>query len=283
MTSSRSSKATTLALLLVLSLAAMAPAAAINVASQDVPSEAEVGTTVEATFALDTLYQEPSFQAWALQGQTELRNVTWVVAYTAPDGSTFNTQQYSGDSFTQQGVDTDSETAPFGQPVTEIEVTVRGEVPPVEQYTYDQREQFVVAELAQRGGDSGSTNTIDSWGTHHYTAGSEGEPGSQEARQAIESAESAIVEAENADADTSGANETLASAVSAYENGNFANAANIAQNAEDQADQARQDAESSAQTAQLLMYGGIAVLVLALVGGGYWYYQQQQSSYDKLG
>lgn len=283
MTSSPSSKATTLALLLVLSLAAVAPAAAIDVASQDVPSEAEVGTTVEATFTLDTLYQEPSFQAWALQGQTELENVTWVVAYSAPDGSTFDNRQYSGQEFSQQGVDSDSETAPFEQPVTEIQVTVRGEVPAVEEYTYDEREQFVIAQLSQRGGDSGSTNTIDSWGTHHYTTGSANEPGSQQARQAIDSAESAIVEAENAGGDTSGANETLDSAVSAYENENFANAVSLANDAEDQADQARQDAESSAQTTQLLMFGGAAVLVLALVGGGFWYYKQQQSSYDKLG
>lgn len=283
MTSSPSSKVTTLALLLVLSLAAVAPAAAINVASQDVPSEAEVGTTVEATFALDTLYQEPNFQSWALQGQTELENVTWVVAYQAPDGSTFANRQYSGQSFSQQGIDADSGSEPFQSPVTAIEVTVRGEVPAVEQYTYDEREQFVVAELSQRGGASGSTNTVDTWGTHHYTTGTEAEPGSQQAREAIESAESAIVEAENAGADTSGANETVDSAISAYENENFANAVNLANDAEEQADQARQDAESSAQTTQLLMYGGLAVLVLALVGGGYWYYQQQQSDYDKLG
>jgi len=283
MTSSPSSKATTLALLLVLSLAAVAPAAAIDVASQDVPSEAEVGSTVEATFTLDTLYQEPSFQSWALQGGTELQNVTWVVAYSAPDGSTFDTRQYDGQSFSQQGIDSDSETAPFDRPVTEIQVTVRGQVPAVDQYTYDEREQFVVAELSQRAGDSGSTNTIDSWGVHHYTTSEGGDPGSAEARDAIESAQSTIREAEDAGADTSEANQTVTRAISAYENENFANAVELANDAEEQANTAREGAVSSARTTQLLMYGGVAVLVLALVGGGYWYYQQQQDSYDKLG
>lgn len=283
MTSNRFSKVTTLALICALALSAAAPAAAVSVANEQVPGEAEVGETVEATFTLDNLYKEPNFQQWALQGQTELTNVTWTVAYKNPSGATFDQQQYSGQSFSQQGIDAESETAPFDEPVTEVQVTVRGDVPAVEEFTYSERESFVVAKLDQKAGDTGSTNNIDTWSTHQYTTGEEGSAGSQQARNAIQSAESAIADAKEAGADASQANESLQTAIDFYELGQFEKAVSNAQTAQEQAEEAQQQAENSQQTTRLLMYAGIAAVVLALLGGGYWYYQQQQDDYDKLG
>ena len=281
MTSSRFSDVSTLALLLVLVLAAAAPAAAVNVADQSVPGESAVGETVEATFTLDTLYQEPNFQKWALQGATGLENVTWTVAYKNPSGEVFTQRQYNGQTFSQPGISADG--SEFQDPVTEIEITVRGDVPAVEEYTYDEPEAFLVAEFSQKAGQTGSTNTVDSWGAHHYTTGDEGSPGSKQARAAIDAASSAIADAQGAGADVSEANASLQTAIDFYELGQFGKAVENAETAEQQAADAEASKKSSEQTTQLLMYGGAGLLVLVVLGGGFWYYQQQQDDYDKLG
>lgn len=284
MTSSRSSKIAPLAIVLTVLVAAVAPAAAVSIASEDVPAEGEVGTTVEATITLDSLYQEPSFQSWELQGSTGLQEVTWIVAFKDPSGSTFAQRQYNGQEFSQPGIDAESGTDPFGSPITEIDITVRGTVPPVEAYDYEERETFEMATLTQQAGSTGSTNEIGSWDTHHFTtADDEGNAGSQEARQAIANAEQAIAEAQADGADTEAANQSLNNAIEFYESGDFNNAVKNARTAKDEADEAHEDVQSSRETTQLLLYLGLAVLIVALIGGGYWYYQEQQDDYDKLG
>lgn len=276
MTSSRSSKATTIALLCTLVLALAAPAAAVSVTDKTVPAEGEVGTTIEATYTMEELYQEPSFQSWTLQGASELRNVTWTVAFYNPQGE-FVQRQYSGQTFSQAGIDAES-GGEFEDTITRVEVTVRGDVPQIEAFTYPEEETFVVAEISQQAGSSGSTNTVGSWSVHQYTTGEDG-PGSKQARTAIESAEAAIEEANAAGADTSEANSTLQTAVDFYELGQFEKAVDRANTAEEQAN----DAASSSQTMQTVLMAGAAVLVIALIAGGVWYYREQQSDYDKLG
>lgn len=277
MTSSRSSKVTTLALLGVLALALAAPAAAVSVSDQTVPMEGEVGQTIEATYTLQNLYQEPNFQSWELHGATELRNVTWTVAFKNPSGDTFAQRNYNGQTFSQAGVSADSDE--FDDPVTEVEVTVRGDVPPIEEFTFPEEETFVIAKLSQRAGDTGSTNTIDTWSVHQYTTGEEDEAGSKQARTAIESAQSAIQSANDAGANPEQANASLQTAIDFYELGQFQKAVANANTAEEQAD----NAASSSATTQTVMFAALAVVVLALLGGGVWYYQQQQDDYDKLG
>lgn len=276
MTSSRFSKVTTLALLCVLALSVAAPAAAVSVGTAETPNEAEAGTQVSASFTLENLYQEPQWEPWTLQGETGLTNVTWTVTFINAGGDEFDTQSYDGQSFSQSDISSE-------QDIISLRVEIVGEVPQPEEFTYPDEERFLVAQLTQTRGDEGSRDEIGAWGAHHYTTGTDDEPGSQQARQAMNSAETAITDAEQAGADTANANQSLQNAVQFYESGQFANAVENANTAEEQANEARADAESSQQTKQLLMYAGAAVLVLALLGGGYWYYQQQQDSYDKLG
>lgn len=281
MTSSRSSKIPTLTLVLVLAVTAVAPAVAINVSDQQVPGEAEVGETVEATIELDNLYQDPNFQTWTLVGQTELENVTWTVAFMNPSGDVFAQRQYNGQEFSQNGISADSQE--FDDPVTEISVTVRGDVPAVETYTYPEKESFAITSLTQEAGETGSTNEIDTWRVHHYTTGDDTSVGSQQARSAISSAEGAILEAEEAGADVSQANASLETAIEFYRLGQFQQAHESATTAEDNAVEAKEEAEASQKTSQLLLYAVAAVVVLGLLGGGYWYYKQSQDTYDKLG
>jgi hypothetical protein len=280
MTSSRSSKATTLALLLVLSLTAVAPAAAVTVGETDIPGEAEAGTQVSASITLSELFVEPNWDPWTLKGETELENVTWTVTYIDQTGNEFNTASYDGQQLNGgQGITVSTE-----KNVKDIRVEIVGEVPTPEEFTYPEKETFTVMALTQTRGEQGSRAEIDTWSTHHYTTGEEeDEPGSQQAREAIAKAQGAINDAETAGADTTQANRSLNNAIEFYESGNFANAIENANTAKKQANEARKQAKSSAQTTQLLLYAGVAVLLVALIGGGYWYYQQQQDDYDKLG
>jgi flagellar basal body-associated protein FliL len=281
MTSSRSSRITTLAVLLVLSLAAVAPAAAVSVDDTSIPGEAEAGTQVSASVTLSELFVEPNWDPWTLRGETELQNVTWTVTYIDQTGNEFDTQSYDG----QQLNGGNGVTVSTDNNVKNVRVEIVGDVPRPEEFTYPEKETFTVMELTQTRGSEGSRSEIDTWTVHHYTTGADDEPGSKQARTAIAEAQGAINSAETAGADVTEANRSLQNAIEFYEsdNGNFENAIENANTAKQQANDAEKDAKNSAQTTQLLIYAGVAILLIALVGGGYWYYQQQQDSYDKLG
>jgi hypothetical protein len=282
MISNRYSKLTALALLCSLVLAAAAPAAAVTVSESEVPDEGEVGEQVSATIALDDLYQDPSWEEWTLSGETGLENVTWTLTFINPSGETIDKRSYDGQQFNHSGISAETEAGT----VTEVRVDVTGEVPAVEEHTYPDEEMFVVATLLQTRGEAGSENEIGSWEAHHFTSNGEMEdepPGSLETRQALDDAQSTIDDAEEAGADVSDARSSLQNAISAYENGNFGNAVDLAGTASDEAEQARQDQEQSEQQSQLLLFGGLGLVVALLIGGGFWYWRNQQDDYDKLG
>lgn len=248
-----------LACLLALSLAA--PAAAVSVADADVPTEAEVGTQVTATATLDRLYREPQLESWRLHGETALENVTWTVTYIDQTGAKTGQESFDGANFTSSQISTE-------KGISEVQVEIRGTVPEIEEYSYDPAQSFLVMSLSQTR-QGGTSNAIDEWEARPYT------PESQEARTAIEDASEAVEAAGNpADAE-----ETLASAVDAYNGGNFDNAVRLAENARSRAEQAQQ----SQQTVRLALYGVGALLFIGLVGGGLYWYRSQQDTYDKLG
>ena len=264
-----SSKSGVVLALVALLIVGATPAAAVTASAEGVPGEAAVGEEVTATVTLTELYQNPSIESWSLAGETELENVTWTVTLYDQTGAKTGQQSYDGANFTHEDISADSGVA-------EIEVRVVGTVPAVEEYAYEPAEEFVVASLRQVR-EGGTANDVGSWSAHHYTAGTAGEPGSKDARAAIQSAESAIA---GTNADTSEAESILDNAVSAYEAGNFGNAVDLAEQAEEKATSAQQ----SSQRTQLLVYaaGGLVGL-LVLLGGGYFVYQSRQDSYDKLG
>ncbi len=279
MTSNRSSKLTVLAVLLAVSVLLAAPATAVTVAQTDVPQEAEAGSQISASFTLTDLYQDPQWEPWTLEGETELSNVTWTLTFIDPQGNEFHTETYNGQSFSQAGISTNHEQGT----VTEIRVEITGDVPAPEQYTYPDNETFTLATLTQISGDEGAHNEIDTWETHHYTVAEAGNPdatpGSKDAREALDGARNAIDDADEAGSDVSAAEETLENAISAYENGNFQNAVSLAEDAKDEAESAQQ----SQQQSQMVLFGGVGLVVVLLIAGGFWYYRQQQDDYDKLG
>ncbi|MFB6281215.1 MAG: hypothetical protein ABEH40_04265 [Haloferacaceae archaeon] len=265
MTRMNSSRCFRVAAALVVVVALAAPAAAVSVGSTDVPEEAQVGTQVTATVTLTDLYRNPQLETWELRGQTELRNVTWVVAYFDQTGARTGQDEFTGQELSGARISADDD-------VSEVEVRVTGTVPPVESYSYDPPQQFLLLSLTQAR-EGGAQNEIDSWQTHYYTNES------RTARQALDAANATIGEAASAGADVSTARETFRSAVNAYNDGNFDNAERLANRAESEASSAQQ----SSQTRQQLLLVGGGLVVLLLIGGGFFYWRSNQGPDDPLG
>lgn len=254
----RSSKSTAVLVLLIVSVAAVGTAAAVTTASTEAPEEAQVGEEVTVSVTLTDLYEDGN-GAWTLNGSTELRNVSgWSVTKVQPNGNE-NTTTFEGQQAFQVRIASEEN-------LDEVRLSITGDVPPVEAYSYRPPQEFVAAELSQVRGEN--VNDLETVAVHHYTNES------RTASQAISEAEEAV----NA-SDSSEARETLDSAISVYEGGtNFGEARNLAQEAQDEAESAQQ----SAQTTQtLLIVGGVVVLLL-VIGGGFYYYRSQQDEYDKL-
>ena len=251
MNSSRSSSLAALLLVLVLAVGA---AGGVTVSQADAPREAQVGTDVQATFVLTQLYQDPSFEEWNLEGDTELENVTWTVQVINQAGSQIAQPSYDSQGFSH-GVDIDSGAA-------ELRVTVTGTVPAIENYTYAPEESFVFAELRQAR-QGGTSDVIEAYEAHPYTEES------QTARSAIDSAQAAI--------DSAGghqeAERTLNSAIDAYDSGQFQLATDLATQAEETA-QKKQSTRSRNQL--IIMAVGVLVL-LGLIAGAVVYWRRTRT------
>ncbi|GAA0226567.1 hypothetical protein ACFFQF_11080 [Haladaptatus pallidirubidus] len=261
MNSIRCSKLTALLLVVTMALSAVAPVAAISTDAQGVPDDAKVGGEVSAELTLTDLYSD--YERWTLNGETELTDVTWTVTTYDQAGNQKAKESYDGQSFNHSlALDSDA---------SEAVVKVSGTVPEIENFTYDSQQEFAFATLSQTR-DGGNSDEIQTWNANHHTEDS------SEARTAIADAEDAIDNAPDG-ADTGDAEGRVENAISAYEAGNFGNAVDIAGQAEESANSATEDANASAQQSKLLMYGGVAVLGLVVIGGaGFWYRSQQQNT-----
>jgi len=250
MNSNRYSKlATLLVALTVLTAAVPAASALATVQADDAPEEAQVGEEVTVTYTLTDLYEGDTPRQYTLRGDTNLTNASWsVTAFDSAGDQVGQTENYGGSSF-EHPVSADDDVA-------RLEVTVTGTVPEIANLSYDPAETFLLTEFTEVR-DGGGSTTIDTWQTHHYTEDS------REARDAIEAAESDIDDARDNGADVADVEDDLDNAESA-------------QNTAEQS-------QSSAQTQELLLYGGVALVALfVLGGGGYVLYQRQQDDYDKL-
>ncbi|MFC4406696.1 hypothetical protein [Haloarchaeobius iranensis] len=271
MSSSRYSRWAILAAVALLAFAAVGTAVAVQVSEEDVPDEGQVGEDYTASVTLGELYQNPDYTSWTLRGETELQNVTWTVTTTDTDtGNQIDSQSFDGQSFNYSNIDAEANDA------NQVTVEVTGTVPSIENFTYADEEMFVVASLTQAR-EGGTSNEIASREAHHFTEES------QAAREAIVEAQAAIDEADSAGGDTSTAEDSLESAISAYEGENFGNAQNLASRAQEEANTAKSNAESTEQRNQLLLYAGVGVVVVALIGGGFYWYRQQQDDHSRLG
>ena len=247
--------------LLALSVASV-PAAGVSVGDSTVTSDAEVGEQITATVTLTELYQNPSLEAWTLEGETELTGVTWTVEYYDQTGARVNQQSFDGQSFSGANIAAEDGTS-------EVQVRITGTVPEVTEYSYDPAQSFTVLDLTQAR-EGGSSNDIDSWSATHYTEES------REARNEIDDAATAVE-----GVDSQSAEQDLQRAIEAY-NGDgdeFGLAIDLA-------NQAQGEAESTQQSNQLIrlaLYGAGGLVVIGLLVGGVLYWRSQQSGPDRLG
>lgn len=258
----------------MLALSAVPAAAAVDVTEDESPSDVEVGSDVaegDAVYTLTDLYS--NYDQWVLTGETDLTDTPrWTITWYGQAGERLKRETVTGQSFnvTVDRNDPDVDAEP-----TRIEVQVEGTVPEVDNYTYDPKQSFTVAALSE----SPEGNSPEELSTHtatHYTAES------SDARAAIDDAQAAIDDADSVGADTSTAEDSLESAISAYEAENFENAQTLAERSQSEAEQAKANKQQSEQSTTLLLYGVIGIVVLALIGGGVYWYRNQDDDYGKL-
>jgi hypothetical protein len=250
----RSSKGIALVVLFTVSLAAVGGAVALSVSADGVPGETQVGQPSNATITLNDPFVET--KQWTLEGATELRNVSWQVT-VLDQGDTVSDETYGSQEFTQalnasSGGDT-------------IEIRIEGDTPPISDYSFDPEETYTLFDLDQTVGSN--TNDLNASEVHHYTNDS------KSARESIVAAQEAINGTNSEEA-----RNLVNNSISAYDSGNFDNAEDLASQAQNTAEQAE---ESSEQT-QMLLYAGVGVVVIALIGGGIYYWRSQQDDYGKL-
>jgi hypothetical protein len=238
---------------LLVSSLAVGSAAAVESAPQELPEESEVGTDYEATFELTNLFDE--YEQWTLRGETELTNVTWTIQQYDQAGNQIGQSSVDGQTF-EEGIDIEEGTS-------RVEIRVTGTTPEIGNLTYDPEERFTVANFTQVR-EGGTQQAISSHSAHHYT------PDSKEARNAIDNA-SEVVNGSGSDE----AQQTLQSAISAYEAGNFDNAISLAERAEN-------EATETTTRRNVLLYGAAAVVVLLLLGGAYYLYKSRQQAPSRL-
>jgi len=273
MNSTRYSRLLACCLVAMLALSAVAtPVLAVSVDSEDVPSEAEVGSEYSATVELSDLFSEN--EQWRLNATTELENQPLWTIELVDDGDV-------ADTITRTGQNVTFSDTTISSPVDHVRVTVEGEVPAVANYSYADQSTFSAMSLAQvpvtSDGSTGAPSTIDSWTAVHFTSES------SDARDAIDAASEAIASADDAGADVSEAEGALGDAKRFYSNEDFEAAVTNAEEAQQLAEEAESQQESSEQTQQLLLYAGVGVVVLLLVGGGFYWYRQNQQDTSRLG
>jgi hypothetical protein len=238
----RSSKGVSIGLLAVVLLAFVGTAAAVTV-EFDEPEPAQVGESVEYTVSVEEPFG--ARDQLTLRGDTGLGNVSWTVSPFS-QGVPQDPRNFGGENFTVELTD---------PTVTVVNITVNGDVPPIESYSYSDRSSENVDLVRVATVNNGTANVLQSVDTHRYTEAS------QEARTAIDSAIEAVGDR----------NDKIEQAISSYDNGNFENARSLAE-----------EAEGGAQSGQLLLYAAIAIVVLAVVGGGIYYWRKQRDTGYKL-
>lgn len=265
---SRSSSLVLVALLAVVgvTLLVASPGAAATVDDDGVPDEAQVNDSVSVEFTLSDLYEGDTPREWTLVADTELDNADWTIRRFDGGGDQVGSSTETANATAEQFVSADEN-------VVTVEVELRGDVPDVEEFSYEPRQTFTLATFTEQRPGGGET-VLETYETHHFTEAS------QSARQAIDDAQAAIDEADEAGGDVSDAEGDLETAIALYNGGvEFGQAQSVAENAQDEAE----DAESGAELRSLLLWGVGALLVVVVIAGVAYWYRQNQGPADPLG
>ncbi len=238
-----SSKVIVFAVLLTVSLGTAGTAVAFSFDDSGVADEMEVGTEQTSTVVIQEPFEEREV-GWTLIVDSEYESANVAITTTTVDG-TENTVSDSGSA--QVTLDDSA--------IRNVEITVTGTVPQVDQYSYENPEQedFVAVRV------NDSAGTIETWNVHRYTQQS------REARNKLDEA-SEIAGEDSGDLD---------SARTLYNSGEFEQSIT-------ESEAIINDQESSEQTQTLLFVGAGVVVLLLLAGGGYYVYNQRSRNTNKL-
>ena len=264
---SRSSSYVLVALIALAGLALLVGSGvAATVDADGAPEEAEVNDSVTVEFTLTDLYEGDTPREWTLVATTELDDADWTIRRFDGGGDQVGTSTEVANATAEQPVSADENVA-------RVEVTLRGTVPDIEEYSYENPEEFTLVEFVEQRPGGGEAS-LETYNTHHYTEQS------RSAREAIDEAQAAIDSARDAGGDVSDAEESLGTAISLYNSGTeFGEAESLAERAQNEA----ADAESGAEFRSLLLWGVGALLVVAVIAGAVYWYKQNQGPADPLG
>lgn len=244
-----SSKVVAVGVLLAVALGTAGIVAGVSFDGSGVPDSVEVGEEPEFNVSTDDPFADKE-SPWTIEADSDLDEADITIVAETVDG---DVTEASG----EEGLELSSEEG-----VNNVRIHVaNGEVPPVQQYNYEDPEQEEVTVLTV---SDASGTVIDSWSVHRYTEES------REARQAIDDA-SDIVADEGGDS----AQERLDEAIVHYNNGEFDSAITAAEDAENQA-------QSGGELMRILLIVVGALVVLGIVGGGVYYWRQSKQDTSRL-
>lgn len=221
---SHSSKLALVTVAVLVLVATVGVASAVSVGQEDAPDESEVGTSATVTVELQDLFADAS--SWAVDGQTELQDAQWTIELYQGE-TLLNTYESSGEQPEPVSLEESSTDA------DRVVVQISGTTPGEPSYSYEEPATFVGGEVVQVIGGGDEVNYLSELEIHHYTTG---DPGSQEARTALDDADTAIQSASDDGDDVSDAQSTFDDAVSAYNDAEFSNAVSLAEDAQSQAE-----------------------------------------------
>ncbi|GAB3682310.1 hypothetical protein GCM10028857_07910 [Salinarchaeum chitinilyticum] len=220
---SHSSRLALVAVALLVLVATVGVASAVSVSQESAPEQSEVGTSATVTIELQDLFADAS--SWQVNGITDLEDAQWTIELYQGD-TLLDTYESSGEQPEPVALEESTTNA------DRVVVKITGTTPSVSSYSYENPATFEVGEVVQVIGGGDQVNKLSELQIHHYTTG---DPGSQEARTALDDASAAIQSAADDGNDVSDAQSTFDEAVSAYNEGSFADAVSLAEEAQSQA------------------------------------------------
>lgn len=243
------SKVVAAGVLIAVALGTAGIVAGVSFDDSGVPDSVEVGEEPEFNVSTDDPFAEKE-SPWTIEADSDLNGADITIVAETVGG---DVEETSGD----EGLELSSDEG-----VNSVRIHVaNGEVPPVQQYNYEDpgQEEVTVLTVSDANGAD-----LDSWSVHRYTEES------REARQAIDDASEVVAE-EGGDS----AQARLDEAIVHYNNGEFESAITAAEDAEDQA-------QSGGELMRILLIIVGALVVLGVVGGGVYYYRQSKQDTSKL-